>query len=48
MSLGMGVQRGVDVLVHELEHVRLLHRDHVVAVERLRRITAPELLVQGQ
>lgn len=46
--LGVGLEGGVDVLVDEGEDVRLLHGDHVVGIDGLRGIGAPELLVEAQ
>ena len=46
--LGVSVERRVDVLVDEGEHVRLLHRDHVVGIEGFGRVGAAELFVQRQ
>ena len=46
--LRVGFERGVDVLVDEQHHVRLLHGNNVVAVQSLAGVTATQLLVEGQ
>ena len=46
--LRVGVEGRVDVLVDVGEHMRLLHGDHVVAVEGFGRIRAAQLFVERE